>query len=69
MTIHPEGPVLFVSSSARAHVNPLLTMAGELVARGGPDVCFAADHDVRGEVEVLGRGSVTYVPLGRRPEG
>ncbi|MET8747651.1 glycosyltransferase [Streptomyces sp. NPDC004728] len=69
MTIHPEGPVLFVSSSARGHLNPLLTMAGELVARGGPDVCFAADDDVRGDVEALGSGSVTYVPLGPQARG
>ncbi|RPK57225.1 hypothetical protein EES42_39260 [Streptomyces sp. ADI95-17] len=69
MTIHPAGPVLFFSSSARGHLNPLLTTAGELAARGGLDVCFAADDDIRGEVEALGSGSVTCVPLGPRARG
>ncbi|MER5612389.1 hypothetical protein [Streptomyces sp. NPDC002215] len=69
MTVRPEGPVLFVSSSARGHLNPLLTMAGELAARGGPDVCFAADDDVRGEVEALGSGLSRTYRWARRPGG
>ncbi|MCX4852242.1 glycosyltransferase [Streptomyces canus] len=65
MSNHPVEPILFVSISARGHLNPLLTIAGELAARGRHGLCFAADDDARSEIEALtGESEVEFVSLG-----
>ncbi|MGV9317016.1 glycosyltransferase [Streptomyces sp. NPDC003691] len=61
----PHGPVLFAGISARGQLNPLLTMAGELAARGRRNLWFASDDEVRSDVEALaGETDVGFLPLG-----
>ncbi|RKN04699.1 glycosyltransferase [Streptomyces radicis] len=65
MSDHTPGAVLFCSISSRGQLNPLLTIAKELAARGRSDLWFASDATVRPDVEALGGESpIRFVDLG-----
>lgn len=62
--------VLVVAYNSAGMFNPLLTIVGELKARGVGNVWFASTEDRRADVEGLrGPGEVTFVSLGpARPQ-
>ncbi|MGD0063776.1 MAG: glycosyltransferase [Streptosporangiaceae bacterium] len=62
--------ILFVTASSWGHINPLISMAGELTARGAGDIWFASTDDRQGEIEAISPGqSVRFASLGpAKPE-
>jgi polyene glycosyltransferase len=57
--------ILFLSESAWGHLNPLITIAGELAARGARDIWFASSDDRKAEIEAIsGDDSVQFASLG-----
>jgi polyene glycosyltransferase len=62
--------ILFASESAWGHINPLISIAGELAARGIGDIWFASTDDRKAEIEAISGGeSVRFASLGpAKPE-
>jgi len=57
--------ILFASESAWGHINPLISIAGELAARGIGDIWFASTDDRKAEIEAISGGeSVRFASLG-----
>jgi polyene glycosyltransferase len=63
-----DRPVLVVADSSAGPFNPLLSVVGELKARGVRDVWFASAQERRSLVEGLsGPGQVSFASLGAAP--
>jgi polyene glycosyltransferase len=62
--------ILFVSRASWGHINLLISIAGELAARGIGDIWFASTDKRKAEIEAISGGeSVRFVSLGpSRPE-
>jgi polyene glycosyltransferase len=62
--------ILFASESSWGHINPLITIAGELTARGIEDIWFTSTDERKAEIEAISGGeSVRFASLGpNKPE-
>jgi len=62
--------ILFASESSWGHINPLISIAGELTARGIGDIWFASTDERKAEIEAISGGeSVRFASLGpSKPE-
>jgi polyene glycosyltransferase len=62
--------ILFVSRASWGHINPLISIAGELAARGIGDIWFASTDERKAEIEAIPGGeSVRFASLGpSKPE-
>jgi polyene glycosyltransferase len=57
--------ILFASEPSWGHINPLISIAGELAARGVRDIWFASTNDREAEIEAIDGGeSVRFASLG-----
>jgi polyene glycosyltransferase len=57
--------ILFASEPTWGHLNPLLSIAGELTARGVPDIWFTSTDDRKAAIEAIPGGEpVRFAPLG-----
>jgi polyene glycosyltransferase len=57
--------ILFASNSGWGHVNPLMSMAGELAARGIGDIWFASTDGHKAAIEAIPGGKpITFMSLG-----
>src|SRR6266508_2494972 len=62
--------ILFVSESSWGHINPLISIAGDLAGRGIGDIWFASTDDRKAAIEAIcGGESVRFASLGpAKPE-
>src|SRR6266498_4169374 len=62
--------ILFASESSWGHINPLISIAGDLAGRGIGDIWFASTDDRKAAIEAIcGRAPVRFVSLGpAKPE-